>query len=137
MEPYSHDISCTSNLSEVSQQDWLGHSPNHGLNKTNFATLVNAKYKGKFVYPNVVNSSRRDLTSNEISPLSKGRKFVPSARNSNKARIKEELKVCGRKLRLMWHELCFRNDEGEFSYDRFKKKSKFDLKRKDAAIEQI
>ena len=32
----------------------------------------------------------------------------------------------------MWH---FRNDEREFSYDPFKKKSKFDPKRKDAAIE--
>ena len=32
----------------------------------------------------------------------------------------------------MWH---FRNDEREFSYGPFKKKSKFDPKRKDAAIE--
>ena len=31
----------------------------------------------------------------------------------------------------MWH---FRNDERELSYDPFKKKSKFDPKRKDAAI---
>ena len=38
----------------------------------------------------------------------------------------------GRKLRLMWH---FRNDERELSYDPLKKKSKFDPKRKDAAIE--
>ena len=40
LEPYSHDTSCTSNLSEVSQQDCLGHFPNHGLNETNSATLV-------------------------------------------------------------------------------------------------
>ena len=32
----------------------------------------------------------------------------------------------------MWH---FRNDEREFSYDSFEKKSKFDSKRKDTAIE--
>ena len=32
----------------------------------------------------------------------------------------------------MWH---FRNDEREFSYDPFKKKSKSDPKRKDVAIE--
>ena len=32
----------------------------------------------------------------------------------------------------MWH---FRNDERELSYDLFKKKSKFDPKRKGAAIE--
>ena len=44
----------------------------------------------------------------------------------------EELEAYGRKLRLMWH---FRNDERELSYDPFKKKPKFDLKRKEAAIE--
>ena len=49
LETYYHDISCTSNLLETPQQDFLGHSPNHGLNKTNFATLVNERYKGKFV----------------------------------------------------------------------------------------
>lgn len=32
----------------------------------------------------------------------------------------------------MWH---FRNNESEFSYDIFQKKSKFDPKKKDAAIE--
>ena len=32
----------------------------------------------------------------------------------------------------MWH---FRNDEREFTYDPFKKKCKFDPKRKDSAIE--
>ena len=31
-----------SNLSELSQQDCLGHFSNHGLNKTNSATLVNS-----------------------------------------------------------------------------------------------
>ena len=61
LEPYSHDISCTSSLSEVSLQDCLGHSPNHGLNKTNSATLINRKYKERFVSPNVINWSRRNL----------------------------------------------------------------------------
>ena len=116
----------------MSQQDCLGHSFNHSLNKTNSATLINEIYKGKFVSPNVVNLSRRNLTSNKISLLSKGLKFVPTSRGINKALIKEELEAYNRKLRLMWH---FRNGESEFSYDPFKKKSKFDPKRKDAAIE--
>ena len=116
----------------MSQQDCLGHSSNHGLNKTNSVTIVNERYKGKFVSPNVVNLSCRNLTSNEISLLSKGLKFVPTPRGINKGLIKEELEAYGRKLRLMWH---FHNDEREFSYDPFKKKSKFDPKRKDAAIE--
>ena len=116
----------------MSQQDCLGNSSNHGLNKTNSATIVNERYKGKFVSSNVVNLFCRNLTSNEISLLSKGLKFVPTPRGINKAPIKEEMEAYGRKLKLMWH---FRNDEREFSYDPFKKKSKFDLKRKDAAIE--
>ena len=76
--------------------------------------------------------SKRNSTSNEIFLLSKRLKFVSTPRGINKALIKEKLEAYGRKPRLMWH---FRNDESEFSYDPFKKKSKFDLKRKDAAIE--
>ena len=66
LEPYSHDDSCLSDLSGVSQQDCLGYSSNHGLNKTNSETIVNERYKGKFVSPNVVNLSCRNLTSNEF-----------------------------------------------------------------------
>ena len=97
-----------------------------------FTTLVNERLKGKFVTPSIVNLSRGNVTNDEISLLSKGLKFVPTPRGLNKALIKEELEAYGRKLRLMWH---FRNDERELSYDPFKKKPKFDLKRKDAAIE--
>ena len=132
LEPYSHDDSCISNLSGVSRQGSLGHSSNHSLNKTNSATIVNERYKGKFVSPNVVNLPSGNLTSNEISLLSKGLKLVPTPRGISKAFIKEELETFSRKLRLMWH---FRNDEREFSYDPFKRKSRFDPKKKDAAIE--
>ena len=63
LEPYSHDVSCISNLSGVSQQDCLVHSSNHGLDKTNSATFVNEGSKGKFVNPNVVNLFRLNLTN--------------------------------------------------------------------------
>ena len=72
LEPYSHDVSCISNLSGVSQEDCLGHSSNHGLSKTNSATLFNERYKGKIVSPNVVNLSCRNLTSNDIYRLPNG-----------------------------------------------------------------
>ena len=55
---YSHNICCTSNLSEMSQQDCLGHSPNYGFNKINSVTLVNERYKERFVSPNAVNYLR-------------------------------------------------------------------------------
>ena len=77
------------------------YSSNYGLNKTNSASLVNERYKGKFVSPNVINLSRRNLISNEISVLFKGLKFVPTPRGINKALIKEELEAYSRKLRLM------------------------------------
>ena len=93
-------------------QDCLGHSSSHGLNKTNSAALVDERYKGKFVSPNVVNLPRHTLTSNEICLHSKVLKFISTPRGINKALIKEELEAYGRKLRLMWH---FRNDEREFS----------------------
>ena len=50
----------------------------------------------------------------------------------NKAFVKEELETNGRKLRLMWH---YRNGERESTVNLFKKKSKFNPKRKGAAIE--
>ena len=58
---YSHDVSCTSNLSEV-------------------IYLVNERYKGKFVSPNVINLSRRNLTSTEVSLLPKVLKYVPTSK---------------------------------------------------------
>ena len=49
----------------------------------------------------------------------------------NKAKIKE-LKVFGRKLRLMWY---FRNDDRETIINPFQKKSEFNPKRNDASLE--
>ena len=49
----------------------------------------------------------------------KGLKFVPTPTSLNKAKIKEELEVFGRKLRLMWY---FRNDDRETIINPFQKK---------------
>ena len=83
------DISYPSSLYEVSQQYCLGLSLNHGLNKTNSETLVNERYKGKIVSPNVANLCRRNLTSNEISFFSKRLRFVSTPRGINKAPMKK------------------------------------------------
>ena len=95
------------------------------MNKTNSAILVNEKCKEKCVSPDIVNASRRNLKSIEISLLSKGLKFVATPTGINNALIKEELEAYGRKLKLIWH---FRNDKGEFSYDPFKKNLSLILK---------
>ena len=91
----------------------------------NSATIRNNRYECKFFSPNIINLSSRHLSRDEISLLSKGLKFVPTPKHINKAKIKEEIEVYGRKLRLMWH---FRNDHREFNVSSFKKKSKFNPK---------
>ena len=86
----------------------------------------------KFVCKNFINLSRRNLSPPEISLLSKGLKFVPSANKIDRAKLKRELEEYGRKLRLMWH---FRNDERTFTAEKFRPKSSFNPRNKDAIIE--
>ena len=94
---------------------------------------INERYVGKFVSSNVVNLSKRVLSSDEISLLSKGLKFIPTPTSVNRAFLKEELEKFGRKLRLKWH---FRNDESSGIYNKFRKtNSDFNPKGKDASIE--
>ena len=99
---------------------------------SNAATLLDGRHECKFVSPNIINLPKRHLSKDEISRLSKGLKFIPKSKHINKARIKEELETYGRKRRLMWH---YRNEERKIFINPFKKKSKFDSKQKDAAIE--
>ena len=96
-----------------------------------FFTL-NGRIKGTFVSKNVVNLSKRKLTKAEVSLLSKGLKFVPTSNHINKAKLKLELEAYGRILHLKWY---FRNDEKEFDRNKFKPKSTFNPRNKDAAIE--
>ena len=70
------------------------------------------RLEGKFVSKNVINLSRRNLSSAEIPLLSKGLKFVPTTNRIDQANLKRELEEYGRKLRLMW---LFRYDERLFS----------------------
>ena len=115
----------------MSQQDCLGHSPKHNLNKTNSAPLANRKYVENFISSNVGSLSGHNLRSYETSLFIKGLKFVSTPRGINKFLIKEEMEACGRKLRRMCH---FRNDERKFSYDPFRKKPKYDTQKRNAAI---
>ena len=87
------------------------------LKGNNIASQIGVRLEGKFVSKNVINLSRRNLSASEISLLSKGLKFVPTANKIDRAKLKTELEEYGRKLRLMWH---FRNDERSFAADRFR-----------------
>ena len=79
-----------------------------------------------------MNLSRRNLTGSEISLLSKGLNFVRTSNKIDKAKLETELDALGRILRIKWH---FRKKENEFDLDKFKPKSTFNPRNKDAATE--
>ena len=107
-------------------------SESHLSEEGNDLFILNRRIKGKFVSKNVVNLSKRKLTKTEISLLSKGLKFIPNSNHISKAKLKMELEIYGRMLRLKWH---FQNDEKEFYRNKFKPKSTFNPRNKNAAIE--
>ena len=135
------DINLTEVLNEEEKSndslDSTGNCSEPGTQANDHQDINTAFYKGlrlegKFVSKNVFNLSRRNLSPPEISLLSKGLKFVPSANKIDRAKLKRELEEYGRKLRLMWH---FRNDERNFTADRFRHKSSFNPRNKDTIIE--
>ena len=98
----------------------------------NEAEMCDSRLKGKFVSKNVINLSKRNLSENEISLLSKGLNFIPTCNKVDVARLKLELEQFGRMLRLKWH---FRNDKRDIPINPFKAKSTFNPRKKNAAIE--
>ena len=135
------DINLTEVLTEEEKSndllDTTGNCSESGTQASDHQDMNTAFYKGlrlegKFVSKNVFNLSRRNLSPPEISLLSKGLKFVPSANKIDRAKLKRELEEYGRKLRLMWH---FRNDERTFTAEKFRPKSSFNPRNKDAIIE--
>ena len=98
----------------------------------NEAEMCDGRLKGKFVGENVINLSKRDLSENEISLLSKGLNFIPTCNKVDVARLKMELEQFGRMLRLKWH---FRDDKRDIPINPFKTKSTFNPRNKDATIE--
>ena len=136
-------VSCKTLRSDLNlPNDIHGKNDNEFFEKSNIheqlneegneATIVNGRLKGKFVSRNVVNLSKRKLSKSEILLLSKVLKFIPTSNTIDKAKLKIELEAFGRMLRLKW---LFRNDEKEFNPDKFKPKSTFNPRNKDAAIE--
>ena len=82
---------------EESHDDTFKDSPNENepntKEVTNAATLLDGRYQGKFVSPNIVNLSSRILNKAEVSLLSKGLQFVPTPKNISLSKIKEELEI--------------------------------------------
>ena len=101
--------------------------------QSNEAEMCNDRLKGKLVSKSVINLSKRNLTENEISLLSKGLNFIPTCNKVDVAKLKLELEQFGRMLRLKWH---FRNDKRDLSINPFKRKSTFNPRNKNAAIEE-
>ena len=59
--------------------------------RSNAASSEGNRYKVNFLSPNVINLSKRNLTKNEISLLSKGLQFVRTPKHFNKALLRKEL----------------------------------------------
>ena len=99
----------------LSHSDKLNESSNERVLERrvqfNSGTIFNGRYDWKLVKANIINLSSCHLSKDDVLLFSKGLKSVSTAKHINKAKIKKEIEVCGRKLRLMWH---FRNDYREF-----------------------
>ena len=76
---------------------------------------------GRFVSTNVVNLSRKVLSQEDLSLLSKGLKFSPTPKDINKGQLKADIEDYKRRMRLRW----FFKDKENNSQDtnKFKVKS--------------
>ena len=75
----------------------------------------NGRLIGRFVSGSVVNLSRRELSKEDVSLLSKGLKFSPTPTDIDKAQLEADIEDFKRRMRLRWH---FRNNEDDsFTYD--------------------
>ena len=63
------------------------------MKKNNIASEIGVRIECKFESKNVINLSRRNLSSSEISLLSKFLKIVPTANKKTHANLKTELEV--------------------------------------------
>ena len=90
---------------------------------------------GRFVSGSVVNLSRRELSEEDVSLLSKGLKFSPTPTDIDKAQLKSDIDAYKRRMRLRWH---FRNNEDNFTPDnnnQFKVKSTWQPPKDDPVLE--
>ena len=58
---------------------------------------------GRFVSTNVVNLSKKELSEDDVSLLSKGLKFCPTPKEIDKAELRADLEEFKRRIRLKWH----------------------------------
>ena len=96
----------------------------------------NGRLTGRFVSGNVVNLSRKELSAEDISLLSKGLKFSPTPTDIDNAKLKGDLEAFKRRMRLRWH---FRDNEDSFSEDnnenKFRIKSSWQPPKEDPVLE--
>ena len=61
------------------------------LKGNDIAPRIGVELEGKFVSKNLINLSRRNLSASEISLLSNGLKFIPTANKTDPAKLNTEL----------------------------------------------
>ena len=75
--------------------------------------LEQSRLKGTWVSENVFNLSKKCLTKDEVSLLSKGLNFCPTPKDFDKAEVKRDLEEFGRRLRL---KCFFRDEDSSFEF---------------------
>ena len=122
------------NETRGSEENFSSNKVDKVTNESENGTMFRgSRLDRKFITKNVINFSRRNLLSPEISFLSEGLKFAPSANKIDRAKLKRELEEYVRKLKLTWHS---RNDDTPFYQGRFKPESIFNPRcNKDAVTE--
>ena len=114
---HSHDLFDSSDLRQVEQQHERRRTKptmTRTQEDEEIHVTKDGRLKGRFVSGSVVNLSRRELSEEDVSLLSKGLKFSPTPTDIDKAKRKEDLEAYKRRMRLRWH---FRNNMDSDSQD--------------------
>ena len=119
------------------QDETPGHvEPVNGDLVNETEVTENGRLTGRFVSGNVVNLSRKELSAEDISLLSKGLKFSPTPTDIDKAKLKEDLEAFKRRMRLRWHS---KDNEDSISEDnnenKFRIKSSWQPPKDDPVLE--
>lgn len=104
----------------------------HLNEEDNGAAILNGRLKGNVFRMIVVNLSKRKLSKSETSLLYKNLKSIPTSNTTDKVKRKIELEAFGTMLLL---KSFFWNDEEVLDHDKFKPKSVFNPRNKDAGTE--
>lgn len=129
-----NDLNLPSEIYGKNDNEFLEKSDmqEHLNEEDNGAAILNGRLKGNVFRMIIVNLSKRKLSKSETSLLYKNLKSIPTSNTTDKVKRKIVLEAFGTMLLL---KSFFWNDEEVLDHDKFKPKSVFNPRNKDAGIE--